>query len=100
MLCNPWRGCFFVLPFVIVAGDVLTVRMLLVLCLILSPGAAWGQEVFDPVDSTDDDSQTGIAVGAKVPDFSAVDQNGKTWDFESLTGPKGLVLLFHRSADW
>jgi peroxiredoxin len=56
--------------------------------------------VFDPIEPSDDDAQTGIAVGAKVPAFSAMDQNGKAWDFESLKGPKGLVLLFHRSADW
>jgi len=74
---------------------------MLALYLFLPLGAlAWGQEVFDPIEPTDDDSQTGIAVGATVPAFSAMDQNGKARDFESLKGPKGLVLLFHRSADW
>jgi hypothetical protein len=44
--------------------------------------------------------KTGPAVGTKVPPFEAADQNGKTQTFESLRGPKGLVLAFVRSADW
>jgi hypothetical protein len=44
--------------------------------------------------------QRGIAVGEKIPAFEAVDQFGRTQTFESLVGPKGLVLLFVRSADW
>jgi len=58
------------------------------------------QDVFDPLDATDDDAQTGIAVGEKIPPFQAVDQNGKSWNFEALKGPNGAVIVFHRSADW
>jgi hypothetical protein len=29
-----------------------------------------------------------------------VDQSGRRQTFESLKGAKGLLLLFHRSADW
>ncbi len=58
------------------------------------------QEVFDPLDAMDDDEQTGLPVGARIPDFRAIDQNGKAWDFEALKGPNGAVFLFHRSADW
>lgn len=43
---------------------------------------------------------TGPAVGQKIPPFEAVDQNGKRQTFESLKGPNGLLLMFHRSADW
>ena len=43
---------------------------------------------------------TGPEVGAKIPDFSLPDQTGHTRDFASLKGPKGLVLVFFRSADW
>ena len=43
---------------------------------------------------------TGPAVGERVPDFRAVDQFGRTQTFDSLKGPNGLLLLFHRSADW
>ncbi|MBL8174625.1 MAG: hypothetical protein JNK48_08145 [Bryobacterales bacterium] len=38
--------------------------------------------------------------GTKFPAFSLQDQNGKAQSMESLRGPKGLMLLFHRSADW
>jgi peroxiredoxin len=43
---------------------------------------------------------TGPDVGAKIPGFSLLDQTGKTRDFAALKGPKGLVLVFFRSADW
>lgn len=45
-------------------------------------------------------TEPGPAVGAKVPDFSVPDSTGKRQNFESLKGPKGLLLLFFRSADW
>jgi len=41
-----------------------------------------------------------IAVGAQAPAFSAPDQNGAVQSFDTLKGANGLVLLFHRSADW
>ena len=42
----------------------------------------------------------GPAVGQPIPGFEAPDQDGRPRDFASLTGPKGLVLVFFRSADW
>jgi hypothetical protein len=42
----------------------------------------------------------GPAVGSRVPDFTAVDQNGRSRSLHSLMGPKGLMLVFFRSADW
>jgi hypothetical protein len=42
----------------------------------------------------------GPAIGGQAPPISAVDQSGKPRDFASLRGPKGLWLLFIRSADW
>ena len=42
----------------------------------------------------------GPQVGEKVPDFSLPDQHGQTRTLASLMGPKGLVLVFNRSADW
>ena len=44
--------------------------------------------------------RTGPEIGARIPDFSAADQNGMQQTFTSLRGPKGLVLMFVRSADW
>ena len=42
-----------------------------------------------------------IEVGAKVPaGFTALDINGKSRDFSSISGKKGVVLVFFRSASW
>lgn len=45
-------------------------------------------------------SNAGLAVRAEAPDFKLLDQTGKERTFASLAGPKGLVLIFFRSADW
>ncbi len=42
----------------------------------------------------------GPAVGASAPTFQLLDQNGQSRDLRSLFGPKGLMLVFFRSADW
>lgn len=42
----------------------------------------------------------GPAIGENAPKISAIDQFGKHRDFASLRGPKGLWILFIRSADW
>jgi hypothetical protein len=42
----------------------------------------------------------GPQVGARVPEFSGVDQRGRTQTLESLMGREGLMLVFNRSADW
>ena len=42
----------------------------------------------------------GLKPGAHAPAFSLKDQSGKKQDLASLTGPKGLLVLFFRSADW
>ena len=43
---------------------------------------------------------TGPEVGSRIPDFTAVDQDGRPQTFASLRGPHGLMLVFVRSADW
>ena len=42
----------------------------------------------------------GPQVGEPAPDFSLPDQNGQLHNLESIMGPNGAMLLFHRSADW
>ena len=42
----------------------------------------------------------GIDPGKPAPQFRLLDQSGKQQSLGSLMGPKGLVLLFFRSADW
>jgi peroxiredoxin len=39
-------------------------------------------------------------VGSKVPDFALEDQNGRRLTLHDLMGPKGMLLVFTRSADW
>lgn len=50
--------------------------------------------------SAQDVSRIGPQPGERVPDFSAVDQNGRAHTLQSLLGPKGAMLVFYRSADW
>jgi cytochrome oxidase Cu insertion factor (SCO1/SenC/PrrC family) len=59
--------------------------------LLLSASVLWAQNV--PADP-------GVKVGETIPAFSLPDQNGKTQTLETLRGPKGLMLVFFRSADW
>jgi hypothetical protein len=47
-----------------------------------------------------DQKEVGLAVGQKAPPFKARDQRGQEQTPTSLAGPKGLILLFVRSADW
>ena len=70
------------------------------LALLLSTTPSMAQETFDSHDPLDDNMLTGPALGEKIPAFRAVDQNGQAWDFDSIKGPKGALLLFYRSADW
>jgi cytochrome oxidase Cu insertion factor (SCO1/SenC/PrrC family) len=43
---------------------------------------------------------SGIALGQPAPDFALRDQNGHPRSLRDLGGPKGLLLVFVRSADW
>ena len=47
-----------------------------------------------------DVASLGPQVGDQVPDFSLPDQNGRVWTRDSILGPNGALILFHRSASW
>ena len=47
-----------------------------------------------------DVQKLGPQIGARVPDFTLLDQKGQSRTLASLMGPKGLMLVFFRSADW
>lgn len=49
---------------------------------------------------TPDIQKLGPQVGTRVPDFTLLDQKGQSRTLASLMGPKGLMLVFFRSADW
>ena len=52
------------------------------------------------VNATNDGYTTGPEPGERIPDFTLPDHNGELRTFANLTGPNGLLLVFHRSADW
>jgi hypothetical protein len=43
---------------------------------------------------------TGPEPGSRIPPFAAADSSGRLRQLADLTGPKGLMLVFFRSADW
>jgi hypothetical protein len=45
-------------------------------------------------------SNWGPSIGTTAPVLSAVDQNGKLQNIQSLTSDKGLLFVFNRSVDW
>lgn len=47
-----------------------------------------------------DVASLGPQVGDQAPNFSLPDQNGRVQTRDSILGPNGAILLFHRSADW
>jgi hypothetical protein len=42
----------------------------------------------------------GPQIGSQIPDFTLPDQHARQQSLSTLRGPKGLVLVFNRSADW
>lgn len=53
-----------------------------------------------PPTALPDVQKLGPQVGTRVPDFSLIDQRGQPRTLSSLMGPRGLMLVFYRSADW
>jgi hypothetical protein len=47
-----------------------------------------------------DVQKLGPQVGDRVPDFTLLDQSGRSRTLTSLMRPNGLMLVFFRSADW
>jgi hypothetical protein len=47
-----------------------------------------------------DVSKLGPQVGERAPDFTLVDQTGRTRTLQSIMGSRGAMLVFIRSADW
>jgi hypothetical protein len=52
------------------------------------------------VNATNDNYTTGPEPGERIPDFALTDANSVLRSLTDLTGPNGLLLVFHRSADW
>ena len=56
---------------------------------VLSVTALYGQNI-----------KTGPAIGQPVPAFSLLDHQGRSHTLKSVSGPRGTMLVFFRSADW
>jgi hypothetical protein len=52
------------------------------------------------VQATNDHYATGPEPGERIPDFALPDQQGQTRSLADLAGHNGLLLVFHRSAEW
>ena len=64
-------------------------------------GLPVSEEVRDRhVQATNDGYVTGPNEGEPLPDFALSDQSGSMRRIKDLAGPRGLLLVFHRSADW
>jgi hypothetical protein len=50
--------------------------------------------------ATNDGYATGPDSGERIPEFALRDQSGAIRTLSDLTGPNGLFLVFHRSAEW
>ena len=55
---------------------------------------------FGTVSYAGDIKDVGLKVGERIPEFRAQDQSKRNRIFKDTCGPKGLVFIFHRSADW
>src|SRR5262245_34455795 len=53
-----------------------------------------------PLPKQAEKANTGPEVGSRIPPVDLDDQNGRPQTFNSLCGPKGLVLELDRSAGW
>ena len=62
--------------------------------MVLTTGSAGGQAPLPDVD------RLGPQVGERVPSFALPDAGGRERSLQALMGPKGLMLVFFRSADW
>ena len=73
---------------------VITATLIIAGSLVLVTGA--GGQSPDPVDPT----TLGPQVGETVPDFTLTDHRSQDRTLASLYGPRGVMLVFSRSASW
>ena len=71
-----------------------------VVCALWSPVAQSTAQQSSSQQTLHDVQKLGPQIGTRVPDFTLLDQKGQSRTLASLTGPKGLMLVFFRSADW
>lgn len=72
----------------------------LITILLLRLSAQTAMQQTAPRPALPDVQKLGPQVGTRVPDFTLLDQRGQARTLASLMGPRGLMLVFYRSADW
>lgn len=75
-------------------------RIVTVVCALVGLASYATAQQSSPQPVLPDVQTLGPQVGTRVPDFSLLDQKGQSRTLSSLMGPKGLMLVFYRSADW
>ena len=75
-------------------------RIVAAVCVLVGLAAHATAQQPTPPTALPDVQKLGPQVGTRVPDFSLIDQRGQSRTLSSLMGPKGLMLVFYRSADW
>lgn len=70
------------------------------ICVLTADGAIGNLGQTSASVPSPDVAKVGPQVGSAAPDFSLPDQTGTIRTLQSLMGPKGLILVFSRSADW
>ncbi len=74
------------------SGRVPAILALCVTLVLATPAVAAGPH---------DQFRQGVRVGETIPhQLNVADQTGKERSFRSLSGKRGLILLFNRSLDW
>jgi cytochrome oxidase Cu insertion factor (SCO1/SenC/PrrC family) len=71
-----------------------------VVCALFSLVAQPTAQQSSPQPTLPDVQKLGPQIGTRAPDFTLLDQKGQSRTLASLMGPKGLMLVFFRSADW
>ena len=74
---------------------IVTLKILLALPLVFSASFSLAAERESIVVAN-----LGPHIGEQVPNFELPDQFGQMQNLDSIKGPNGTMLLFHRSADW
>jgi hypothetical protein len=75
-------------------------RVVAVVCALFSLVAQATAQQSAPQPVLPEIQKLGPQVGSRVPDLALLGQNGQSRTLASLMGPKGLMLVFFRSADW
>lgn len=66
--------------------------------MVTTPTSA--QNGFGEMPASSANWTTGPQIGQRIPEISALDQNGVRRTFDDIKGPNGALVFFFRSADW